>query len=252
MNVEDPRFPPLITGHSIAAPHRVFDTACASAASGALGAADLVWARNTNRIDLALILEPDVPRARAMEIVPLFEVAVIEAVGALMPPQTAVQLRWPDELLVNGGVAGRFRFAMADCAQGDVPDWLVAGVDIVLGEQHPGGEAGIAKERTSLLAEGAGEKNRSDFLEVISAFVLSWIDTWGESGLHNVHDAWIGRVEGHGSDGALFGAIGRANVLGLDDELRLLVRGGDGRMHALPLAELVAWLDAKTAGAVGA
>jgi len=225
MHVEDPRFPPLLTGYGIKAPLTPFDAACQGAQTGEYGAADLLWARNTSRVEMALVLEPEVARPVALQMVPVFELAVIEAVGALMPPKTSVLLRWPLELLVNGGVAGRFRFAVSPCREESVPDWTV--VDL-----------------TTLLEEGAGCHTRSDFLEVISAYALSWINAWQDGGQATFAESWVGRVEGH-EDAALLAFAGgsgepvKARVLGLDDEARLLIKVGEGDVRALAIEELL-------------
>lgn len=242
MHVEDPRFPPLLTGHGVKAPLPVFETACKGVQAGRYGAADVVWARNTARIEMALVLEPEVARRAALQMVPLFELAVIEALGALMPPKTSVLLRWPVELLVNGGVAGRFRFSLAPCDDANVPDWMVVGVEIDLaGEAR--GEPGETRERTRLVDEGSGEHTRSDFLEVISAYALSWINAWQDGGQATFAGSWVGRVEGH-EDAALLGLPGvcagggepvKGRVLGLDDDARLLVKVADRDIQAVPI-----------------
>lgn len=245
MHVEDPRFPPLLTGYGIKAPLTPFDAACQGAQTGEYGAADLLWARNTSRVALALVLEPEVVRPVALQMVALFELAVIEAVGALMPPKTSVLLRWPLELLVNGGVAGRFRFAVSPCREESVPDWMVVGVEIELsGEAGAAAEPGEARDLTTLLEEGAGCHTRSDFLEVISAYALSWINAWQDGGQATFAESWVGRVEGH-EDAALLAFAGgngepvKARVLGLDDEARLLIKVGEGDVRALAIEELL-------------
>lgn len=240
MHVEDPRFPPLLTGHSVKAPLSAFGAACQGANSGRYGAADLLWARNTARVELALVLEPDVSRRVALQMVPLFELAVIEALGALMPPKTSVLLRWPLELLVNAGVAGRFRFAVAPCDEASVPDWMVVGVEIELLGEMGGGEPGDRRDHTTLINEGSGECTRSDFLEVISAYVMSWVNAWQDGGQAAFAASWVGRVEGH-EDAALVlldagsGECIKARVLGLDEDARLLVKIGEGEIRALAI-----------------
>lgn len=240
MHVEEPRFPPLINGHAIKAPARPFAVACRGVSTGSYAAADLLYARDTSRIEMALVLEPDVLRQRSLEMLPLFELAVIEALGALMPPQTAVQLRWPDKLLVNGAVAGQFRFAVASSGPDQVPDWLVLAVTIALVPDDDEREPGLTRDETTLRAEGAGDMTRSDLLESIASYFLSRLDTWQEHALRGLHDDWLGRVEGCGEPAAIAQAadsggklVGR--VLGLDEDLNLLVKVRDNDVRALPI-----------------
>ncbi|MGD9786000.1 MAG: biotin/lipoate--protein ligase family protein [Hyphomicrobiaceae bacterium] len=242
MLVEDPRLPPLLTGHGVKAPLRPFDEACRAAAEGRLGAADLVYARHTSRVDLALILEPDVVRSNALQMVPLFVLAAIEGVGALMPPQTSVLWRWPERLAVNGAEAGRFSFAMAPADQDEAPAWMVLGIDIDLMERSAGHEPGHTPHRTTLQVEGAGETSRSQFIETIAAYALTWINRWTEAGFGPVHGALVGRIEGHGDEPSEFTSSGdrlRGSVLGIDDEMRLLVKLAQGGIRALPIEEYV-------------
>ena len=53
MHVSDQVFPPLLSGHAVRLPLRPFAEACRRAAAGALGAADVVWARNRTRAEMA-------------------------------------------------------------------------------------------------------------------------------------------------------------------------------------------------------
>ena len=105
--LNDPHLPPMFSGHSVKAPDRAFAVACAGAANGKFGAADFIWARNHATAECALVLEPDVDFARALQMAPLMEVALAEALGSVCPPQVAVEFRWPGFILVNGGLAGR-------------------------------------------------------------------------------------------------------------------------------------------------
>ena len=246
MHLEDPRFPPLLTGHGVKAPAVPFEIACRGAADGTYGAADVIYARNTRKAELALVLEPDVPRRQALHMLPLFELAAIEAVGALMPPKTSVLLRWPQTLLVNVGVAGRFRFAMSSCASDEIPDWMVVGVQIDLEHDDAEREPGLMRDRTTLHGEGGGELTRSDVLEVIGSYVLSWIDSWQEAGQTAAAfaESWIGRVEGHEAPAPMHldGASGEnvtAQVLGLDDEPQVLVKVAEGDVRALAFESLL-------------
>ncbi len=244
MHVEEPRFAPLLTGFAIKAPQSAFDTACKGAATGQFGAADVVYARNTARVELALVLEPDVVRRAALQMLPLFQLAVIEALGALMPPKTSVLLRWPLMILVNGGAVGRFRFACSPCRGDEVPDWLVVACEMQLSRDTGDVEPGHVRDRTSLLEEGAGETTRSAFLEAIGAFTLSWINAWQDGGIASIEESWIGRVEGHEEAAriAMVGGSGAtmvARVLGLDEDMKLLVEVAEGDVRALDFAALL-------------
>ncbi len=243
MNLPDPEFPPLINGHGVNAPATPFATACKRAAAGELGAADLVWARATMRADMALVLEPDVSLAKSLEMVPLVFTAFADSLGALMPPNTSLQLRWPATILVNGGEAGRLRFAASTDDPAVTPDWLVVGIELNLQEPQSEIEPGDHVHITTLFEEGGGELDRSQILQSLSAHILTWINIWQDDGFPAVHDQFIGRVEGHLHGAAIATLDGPvdAKVLGLSDEMELLIKpDGNAAVTALSLRKALA------------
>src|SRR5690606_24590012 len=125
MHLPDPVFPPLLAGHAVKAPQQPFEHACHQAGRGTLGAGDLVWSRNTSRAQCAIILEPEVSLKVALQMNALAQVAVVDCLGALLPPAVAVHLRWPGTILVNGATAGEVRLGAPTTDLGAVPDWLV-------------------------------------------------------------------------------------------------------------------------------
>jgi biotin-(acetyl-CoA carboxylase) ligase len=235
MHLPDPDFPPILTGHPVKAPANAFATACRRAAAHELGAADIVWARSTERAELALILEPDVPRRQCLQIKPLFFNAVADSLGALMPPKTAVHLRWPDSILLNGAIAGELQFALAPSGPDEVPDWLVVGAGIQVMSPHIDWEPGDAVHLTSVRDEGGVELDRTQILRSLSAHMLSWLQVWQDDGFRAASDHFIARVEGYEDEAnfTIAGETQRARVLGISDDMQLLVRIADGKTLAL-------------------
>lgn len=235
MHLPDPDFPPILTGHPVKAPANAFATACRRAAAHELGAADLVWARSTECAEMALILEPEVARRQSLQIKPLFFNAIADSLGALMPPKTAVHLRWPNSILINGAVAGDIHFALAPSGPDEVPDWLVVGARIQVLSPHVDCEPGDALDLTSIRDEGGSELDRTQILRSLSAHMLSWLMNWQDDGFRAASDHCIARVEGY-EDEARFTIAGetlRGRVLGISDDMQLLVRLADGKTLAL-------------------
>jgi len=242
MDEPDPRLPPLFTSHPVDASARPFDAAVRGAADGRYGAGDLVWSRNAARVELALVLEPDVPLPQALQMGPLMWVAVMESLAAAMPPKTSLLLRWPDLVLVNGGEAGRLHFAVARSSGCETPAWLVIGASVQLASLSGEREPGEVIDRTSLVEEGGGDLTSSELLGSIAAHALTWINTWQEEGFAPVHDAWIGRVEGH-EDSAVIVHLGdrvTGRVIGIDDTMSLIVRPATGAQRSFPVADIFA------------
>jgi biotin-(acetyl-CoA carboxylase) ligase len=246
MHLDDPRFPPLLHGHAVKAPRRPFAHACRLARTGELGAGDLVWSRNTARAELAIVLEPEVTLARALQMGPLMMVALGECLGSLCPPKVAVHYRWPASLLLNGSVAGAVHLAAPRVSTDAVPAWMVvsAALDI----------AAPRRERqdfsaTSLEEEAGPGITRTDVLESLAAHFLANLNTWQDEGFRSVHDRWLFRAEGREAATPIVCGDTRleGRVVGLDESAGLLVATADGKVRGLSfqdridLVEPAAW-----------
>ena len=161
MHLEDPQFPPLLKGHAVKAPTRPFAHACRLAKSRQLGAGDVVWSRNTARAELAIVLEPEVPLERALQMAPLMMVALGDCIGSLSPPKVAIHYRWPNGILLNGSMAGEVRLGAPNVAAGAIPDWLVVGAELEIASPR---EERQDWSRTSLSEEAGPEITRTDVL----------------------------------------------------------------------------------------
>src|SRR5437660_1044252 len=86
-----------------------------------MSAGDVVWSRNTGRAQVAIVLEPEVALARALQMGPLLMVALGDSLGSLCPPKLAVQYRWPRGILLNGVIAGQVRLAAPRVPSDTIP-----------------------------------------------------------------------------------------------------------------------------------
>ena len=224
-----PSFPPLLTGHRVTGD--AFAHAVTGAGDGRLGAGDCVWRDDADRLDIALVMEPDVARARCGEMVLLAMVAVGDAVGALMPPESAIAYRWPHRIDLNGAEVGGARFAMPDKGTA----WLVTGVSLrvrppLTRDEEPGRDL----ERTSLWDEGAGEVTVEALVESAARHWVSWLHVWDEEGFAPIAEQWLGRRDEAGSL-----AQGEGRFTGLDDVGNAIV-ARDGGHVSLDLFEALA------------
>jgi BirA family transcriptional regulator, biotin operon repressor / biotin---[acetyl-CoA-carboxylase] ligase len=235
-----PTFPPLITGHPVAASGDAFATALAAVEDGTAGAGDLYWSEALNRLDFALVLEPEVKATRALQVHLAVMVAFGDALGATAPPETAVHYRWPGTLLVNGAAAGQVRTALSATPDAEtVPAHMVTGLTLAI---HPGAataEPGHQPETTSLWDEGCTDVDRTRLIESIARHTLTWIDTWECEGFGPVHEIWCGRAEGRKGNVTVAGATTpQGGFIGLDEDGNLVVQGEAGA-RALSLIERI-------------
>ncbi|MFN0262996.1 biotin/lipoate--protein ligase family protein [Tepidamorphus sp. 3E244] len=233
----EPEFPPLLTGHEIGADEDAFVRATEGARAGRLEAGDFLWKRTRDAFDTAIVLEPDVPRARAAEFAFVAQVAFADSFGAISPPEVALTFGWPNALRLNGGRIGHLRLAISpeDDADG-APLWMVAGLSLVVRHERYDVEPGNMPDITTFEEEGCGDV---DTIELISSFarhLLVWIHTWSEDGFAAVHETYLFRADGHKEDTELEsgGQSASGTFMGLDENGGALIKRADGSMVALP------------------
>lgn len=224
----DPTFPPLLSGVPVRERKDPVLRAARAAMATEAGAGDLFWSRDTDRVALALVLEPDVPRERCQEMMFLMMVAFGDAFGATAPPEVGLHFTWPQGILVNGAQAGRARLRLPPAGE-EPPPWLVVGLEVTIRPDERGPEGGEAPDRTTLWDEGCGELDRTRLIESAARHALSWLHRWEEDGFAAIHADWLGRSEEQGKVVMIETAHGRRNgtFLGLDDVGNLLLREGD-------------------------
>ncbi len=240
MHIPDPTFPPLLSGRDVKGRPGPFQAACAAAQAGEAGAGDVFWARDTSRFDWACVLEPEVEMARALQMHFTAMVALGDAFGAIAPPEVAFHYRWPGDLLVNGGRAGRARIAAGEEDVDGVPAWLVTGLELVIKREGRALEPGADPDNTVLHEEGCGEITRTELVESVSRHFLTWVHTWNEDGFRPVHENWLARAEGWQENITLnwAGAVHAGRFLTIDDEGNMVLKGAEG-MESLAIAEVM-------------
>lgn len=214
-----PVFPPLLSGREVAAGVDPLVAAAAAAAAGEEPGL-LAFATPGARLRFAIALAPEVPLDRALQMVHTLMVAIGDSIGALAPPEVAVEYRWPTTILVNGADAGRVRMAASGDDPAAVPEWLVVGLDLRL-EADDTVEPGERPGETSLYEEGSGPIPPSRLLESMSRHFLVWLRRWEEDGFRPLHDAWSARAEPGMT-------VGGDAFVGLDEDGRALLRSADG------------------------
>ena len=175
-------FPPVLNARLALPGEDVFETACAAAVSGELGAADLLWSFDGAWLRLAVILEPDIPASDAARARDVMLLAATDALAALLPPQVAIGASG-DTLIINGAKAGHVRMALPDdCQEQAIPQWLATGVALHL--RAPGrAEPGHDTLNTALSEEGGAHLSAAIAASAIARHFLSWLDTWIHEGI---------------------------------------------------------------------
>lgn len=177
IDADPPHFPPAFRPVAIAYGDAA-DIACARAAAGG-EAGTLVWHRRLDRLDAAVVLEPDRTAAATRFATTVAAKALADALGALAPPATRVAVNRDGSVSVNGATVGDVRLRLPDSvADGDVPPWAVLAVHVdVLGD--PADDSpGLDPHRTSLRDEGFDDALSATLLESFARHLLYWMDSW--------------------------------------------------------------------------
>ena len=234
-----PSFPPLFKGLA-AGPANPFSIACAQARRG-VDAGLLTWSLGEDRLRAALVLAPEVPIDSAMAAFVACAVGMQNALGVMAPPEIAVHLEWAGGLRVNGGHCGGLHVAAAATEAGEVPDWLVIGLEITL-DLPPEYEPGETPDWTALRAEGCGEVNPIELLEAWARHSLIWINELeSTSGRARLHREWEGLAWKKGETVVLpeGGQHVSGTFLGVDENFGMLLKTPDGATRLIPLSTLI-------------
>lgn len=158
------------------------------------GAGTLVHVGRFDLVEFALVLEPEEPLRTARRALYAGMVALIDALAAVAQPETAINIHWPDAILVNGGLVGGSRIAWPEGASEDeVPPWLVFGAMIrtsSMGSAEPGSNPQI----TALDEEGFTGTMTNHLVESFARNFMVAVDAWQESGFGAVAKIYIERL----------------------------------------------------------
>jgi len=215
-----PTFPPLLTGHKLAANKSPSRIAKARAAKGEFGAGDLVWSEVEHSLEFAVVLEPEVARERCGEMLYVMMVAFGDAAGALCPPEISITFQWPNAILMNRALIGTCDLDLSETEQDSIPDWMVLSTKIAIRPERVTDDPGNEAWRTTMWDEGCGDISRTSLLESVSRHFLTWVHTWSEEGFRSVHENFVGRL----ADEKLVSTLSDAGFVTLDESGNALVK----------------------------
>lgn len=208
------------------------------------GAADgtLVWSERENVFDCAVVLSAEGSLADTLQLVPVAQLAVTEALAAAIDPGVKVAFRWPDIIDANDRPVGRIALVVPPgCGRRDTPDWIILAVKVaIMGTAEE--IFGTGRETTSLHFERCLNVTSEDILVSFCRHLLRWVNRWLDDGFEPVRRSWVLRFTeqretipvtvGHG-EGAVSGLFSTLNRTG-----DLVLKVG-ARRRVLRLADVV-------------
>ncbi|MFP3920200.1 MAG: biotin/lipoate--protein ligase family protein [Dichotomicrobium sp.] len=235
-------FPPLLTGHAFPANEPPMRAACEGAAAGRFGAGDVIWSQEEAHAGLAIVLEPEVPLSRALEMLPLGVVACGDCLAVLAPPKVAITFGWPGMVYANAGAVAQVNLVVDRAATEDaVPQWLAVGLEARLSQRPGDPEPGYNPNLTTLVEEGCTELTAEELIASYSRHFLTWLDTWTMEGFAPIHNAWTQKADDRelGFTDAAGGGEVRGEFVGLDEHGNLILKRTDGKHVSLRLQDAV-------------
>jgi BirA family biotin operon repressor/biotin-[acetyl-CoA-carboxylase] ligase len=151
------------------------------------------WTSPRGNLYCSVLLRPDYPASKAMQLGFVTAAAVAEVVTETLSNDARVTCKWPNDVLVNGRkVAGIL--IESSSAGGTALDWLTIGVGINV-VSHPR-RTESRYPATSLAVEGARETTMAELLERYCRCLRRWIATWQEHGFAAIRQAWLEMAHG--------------------------------------------------------
>ena len=207
------------------------------------GAGTLVWVRRYDLVEFAVVLEPGEPLASARRAFFAGMNAVADAISAHCPPERQVAFDWPDAIRFDAGLLGGARLGWpGDCAETEVPGWLVFGV-ILRAADMAHIEEVQAASGVSLLGEGFAMVDVDAIIESFARHLMTAFDRWNERGFEAIARDYLERLPKH--------KAGERRAIDRNGDLLVRQPTGSGppdRTGLLDALARVAWYDAQARG----
>jgi biotin-(acetyl-CoA carboxylase) ligase len=217
-----------------------FAHAC-SIAAGA-GAGTLVRVGRYDLVEYAVVLEPNEPLRSARRALFAGMSATAAAIAAHCPPDCEVTFTWPDTVVFDGGVLGGAQLGWPkDCAESEVPAWLVFGVMLRAADMARIDEV-QSSAGVSLMGEGFQTVETDAIVESFARHLMRAFDTWNERGFEPMARDYLERLPNSNA--------GERRGIDLNGDLLVTLPGKNSPQRAGLVDELVkvAWFDAEHRG----
>jgi biotin/lipoate A/B protein ligase family protein len=202
------------------------------------GAGTLIWVRRYDLVEFAVVLEPGEPLRSARRAFFAGMNAVADAIAAHCPPEREVRFDWPDTIRFDGGLLGGARLGWPrDCAEDDVPPWLVFSVILRSADMAHVDEAQAAAG-VSLLSEGFEMINTDAIIESFARHLMTAFDRWNERGFEAIAKDYLERLPRRGT--------GEIRAIDRNGDLLIKPPFGNGEPDRVPLLDAlvrVGWYD---------
>ena len=158
------------------------------------GAGTLVWVRRYDLVEFAVVLEPDEALVSARRAFFAGMNALGDAISSHCPPEREVSFDWPDAVRFDGGLLGGARLGWpGDCAEGEIPAWLVFGV-ILRAADMAHIEEVQAASGVAMLSEGFEMIDTDAIIGSFARHLMTAFDRWNERGFDAIAKDYLERL----------------------------------------------------------
>ncbi len=148
------------------------------------------WTSVPGNLYMSLILRPDIAAALTGQLSFMAAVALAETFRELLPITVQINLKWPNDVLLNDRKAAGI--LLESEINGDKPvEWVVIGIGVNI--------AGSPEGAISLAELGGKQRQAGEVLEILAARLKSLHDVWQKSGFEPVRTEWLGYSRNVGS-----------------------------------------------------
>jgi BirA family biotin operon repressor/biotin-[acetyl-CoA-carboxylase] ligase len=145
------------------------------------------WASPPGNLYSSLVIAPRCSAARAAELGFVAALAMRDAARAFLPDTVPVSLKWPNDVLVDGGKISGVLLEGAGVA-GDGPAFVIAGIGLNVAHAPDVGEARFPPRA---LAAFVSPPPPGEVLLALVAGFDAWLARWRDEGFAPLRAAWL-------------------------------------------------------------
>jgi biotin-(acetyl-CoA carboxylase) ligase len=201
------------------------------------GAGTLVWVRQPDTVEFAVVLEPEEPLISARRALFAGMTALADAIASNCPPEKRISFDWPDTIRFDGARLGGGRLGWpVTCREDEVPPWLVFSA-MLIASKSTAGDSGLTPDSTSLEEESFETEDHGSLIESFARYLLRGFDSWGQQGFDSIAEQYLAKLSSHEP----------GSRVSLGENGDLLVRdasaAGIKRLELIPALRNPAWLN---------
>ncbi len=237
--------PDLPPGYTLVALRELGDAfahGCEIAAEA--GAGTLVWVRRYDLVEFAVVLEPDEPlTVGAPGVLRRHERAWRTRLPRIVRRSGTSAFEWPDAIRFDAGLLGGARLGWpADCAETDVPNWLVFGVILRAADMVHLDEVQAASG-VSMLGAGFEMVDADAIIGSFARHLMTAFDRWNERGFEAIARDYLERLPRR--------KAGEIRAIDVNGDLLVKLPAGSGPPDRSSLVDALAkadWYDPQLRG----